>query len=120
MKIIFHSIDSNEEKIFYQVEGQLIKNLLIFEDKSTPNTTIYLTINNDNIILDRVGEVNMHMQFINNQIVEGNYENKLGLEFNIKIKTNGLIIKKNKIDIDYDLIIDNYTASSHKIWILFQ
>lgn len=120
MKVIFHSLDSNEEKIYFQVEGKIIKHLLIFEDKSTPNTIIYLAINKDNIILDRVGDTNMHMNFKSNQIIEGYYKNKLGLEFRIFIKTNNLIIKTNKIEIDYDLIIDDYTASSHKIWILFQ
>ena len=117
---VFHSLDSNEEKIYFQVEGKIIKHLLIFEDKSTPNTIIYLAINKDNIILDRVGDTNMHMNFKSNQIIEGYYKNKLGLEFRIFIKTNNLIIKTNKIEIDYDLIIDDYTASSHKIWILFQ
>ena len=40
----------------------------------------------------------MHMNFKSNQIIEGYYKNKLGLEFRIFIKTNNLIIKTRRIE----------------------
>lgn len=120
MNVTFYSLDSLDNKIFFKEKGILDKNILIFNDKSAQSTKIYLTINEDNIILDRVGNIKMHMHFIRNIETAGYYENELGLEFKMNILTSKLIIKTNKIEIEYSLFLDGNMLSSHKIWILFQ
>ncbi len=120
MNITFYSLDSLDNKIFFKEKGMFDKNILIFNDKSVENTKIYLTINDNDIILDRVGNVKMHMHFIRNTETTGFYENELGLQFKMNILTSKLIIKANKVEIEYSLILDGNMLSSHKIWILFQ
>ena len=61
----------------------------------------------------------MYMLFDLNNITNGSYENNEGLEFNFEIKTSKIEVLKNKIRIDYSMIMDGEMLSSHKLSLLF-
>jgi hypothetical protein len=60
----------------------------------------------------------MEMTFDLNRSTNGYYKNTMGLEFTFTVKTNKLKVVKNKILVEYNMILDEFTASTHKIWIL--
>ena len=118
MRLSFHSIDDNDNKIFYETNYEKSENEIVFIDKTLENTTNHLLIDEDKLKLIRLGDVEMEMLFILNQTTNGYYKNNIGLEFEFIIKTNKLKVEKNKILVEYNMILDEFTASTHKIWIL--
>lgn len=118
MRLSFHSISDNEDKIFYETEYVMDDNEIIFLDKTTENTTNHLFILEDKIKLIRLGNVNMEMLFDLSKDTKGKYSNELGLEFDFIIRCYKLRVQKNKILIEYNMILDEFTSSTHKIWIL--
>lgn len=119
MKVSFLSMDNNENKVNFTTEVEKKDNIFIFNDLSTTNTTIEIEILNKNVRLTRTGDTTMYILFDLNYITSGSYKNSLGLAFEFDIKTTRLDILSNKIRIDYDMIIDKETLSSHKISLLF-
>lgn len=117
MKITFYSLDDEKNKIFFKSEGKKIDNCIIFEDKSYDNTVIKLELYSSSIILNREGNVNMKLILKKNEASECFYQNEMGLEFKFMAFCKDLIIKENRIDIEYDMILDEDILSSHKIWI---
>ncbi len=119
MIVSFFSVDEELNRVSFKSEAKQIDNSIIFEDKSAKDTTINLEIYDDKIIIDRVGSVNTFMEFRLNQTFETKYKSDAGLEFDFKIFCNLLEIKQNRIDIEYDMILDEITKFHHKLWILF-
>lgn len=119
MQVTFHSIDNENNKIFFKSLASKNDNIISFEDKSTMNTTIFLEIKDLSIIFIRKGSINMNIELILNNRTPAKYKNEMGLEFDFEVFTNKLIIEKNKITIEYIMFLDNEEISSHKIWILF-
>jgi uncharacterized beta-barrel protein YwiB (DUF1934 family) len=118
MRLSFHSIDDNDNKIFYEADYEKSDNEIVFIDKTLENTTNHLIIDQDKLKLIRLGEVEMEMTFDLNRSTNGYYKNTMGLEFTFTVKTNKLKVVKNKILVEYNMILDEFTASTHKIWIL--
>lgn len=116
MNIVFYSLDSYNNKVYFKTEGIFNNNILSFSDDISNYEFI---IKNDFITLNRTGSVIMNLIFKKNKKTEGSYKNELGLEMKLEIFTKFLSIKNNKIDIEYDLFINNELISSHKIKILF-
>lgn len=119
MKLTFHSIDDENNKIIYKSDYVKNNNTIIFDDKSVENTKVYLEINNDNIIFERKGNINMKINLTLNKKTEGYYQNDIGLDFKFYIVTNKIENNKNKITIEYSMYLDEDLMSTHKIWILF-
>ena len=119
MMLTFHSIDDENNKIIFKSEYKKNNNIIIFEDKSVENTMIFLTINEDNIIFERKGNINMKLILHKNIKTQGYYQNELGLDFKFNIITSKLEYNKNKINIGYSMYLDEDLISTHKIWILF-
>ena len=118
MIVSFFSVDEELNKVSFRSEAKQINNSIIFDDKSVKNTIINLEIYDDKIIIDRSGDVNTYMEFMKNQYFDTSYKSKDGLEFNFKIFCNMLEIKQKRIDIEYDMILDENTKFHHKLWIL--
>ena len=92
--------------------------MIIFVDKTCENTTNHLILLDNQIKLIRLGEVNMEMLFDLSKETIGKYSNNLGLEFSFVVKCYNLKVQKNRILIEYNMILDEFTSSTHKIWIL--
>jgi uncharacterized beta-barrel protein YwiB (DUF1934 family) len=120
MIVSFYSVDEELNKISYKSDAKRINNSIIFEDKSTKDTIINLEIYDDKIIIDRSGFVNTYFEFRLNETFETKYKSGDGLEFEFKIFCNLLEIKQNRIDIEYDMILDESTTFHHKIWLLLR
>lgn len=118
MKITFHSINSENNKICFTSDGYYENDVLVFEDKSISNTKIYLNISSSFIEFQRKGEIEMYLKIIKNQKTAGYYKNSIGLDFEFEVNTKEVIIKNNKILLEYSLILDNEEISTHKILIL--
>jgi uncharacterized beta-barrel protein YwiB (DUF1934 family) len=118
MRLSFHSISDNEDKIFYETEYVIEDNEIVFVDKTCENTTNHLILLEDKIKLIRLGDVNMEMLFDLSCDTKGKYSNNIGLEFDFIVRCYNLKIQKNKILIEYNMILDEFTSSTHKIWIL--
>lgn len=116
----FYSVDDENNKIIFKSNYEIKDNTIIFEDKSYENTKIYLYKFKDRLIFKRVGNCNMTLELIEGQALEAYYANELGLEFKFIAKCNKLSLDNNRIDIEYDMILDNDLLSSHKIWIILR
>ena len=118
MRLSFHSISDNEDKVFFETEYVKEENEIVFLDKTWENTTNHLILLEDKVKLIRLGDVNMEMLFDLSKETIGKYSNNLGLEFSFIVKCYNLKVQKNKILIEYNMILDEFTSSTHKIWIL--
>lgn len=116
--ITFHSLDSDGNKVVFTENYTRKDNLIIFNDKSAPNTQIELKINDDlSILFCRKGDIDMSLPLSLKETKIGHYKNSMGLEFDLKVYTTVLRIENNKITIEYDLEVDTF-KQHHKIWIL--
>ena len=120
MEVSFYSLDNDNNKIIYKSEYKKINNTIIFKDKSLENTDLYITIENDHLVIKRVGQVTMTFKAKLKEITDVYYKNEMGLEFNFKVKTTSIILKDNRIDLEFLMILDNEVINSHKIWIIIR
>lgn len=118
MLINFEMISENVN-INYKVFGRRDGNLLIFPDKSVPNTTMTVCIKEDEIIIGRTGSVFMKQSFVLGKQMIGIYKNDMGLEFEIRSFTTELTVEENKIEIFYEHYLDDKWQSSNKLKIIF-
>jgi len=120
MEVFFYSLDNQNNKVSFKSNAEYINNKLVFVDKSIESTVIQLSISSDKLVLERTGNTIMKLAFIENKSSEAYYKNEMGLEFDFIVKCNKLIITDNRIDIEYDMILDKELLSSHKIWIIMR
>ncbi len=118
MVVIFRSVDQENNSVSFQSEGYYDGEYLIFEDKSALETKIHLQILDNKLILIREGLIKMKITLVEGKCLPSYYKNDIGLEFNFIAFCKKLIINKNKIMVEYDMILDNEKLSSHKIWII--
>ena len=118
MLVTFEMISENVNTS-YKVFGKKEGNVLIFPDKSVPNTTIKVYINADWIEIIRIGNVNMKQSFKLNKKEFGFYRNDLGMEFKIASFTKEMTITENSVTLIYDNYLENEYQSSNKLKILF-
>ena len=107
MKVTFLSLDDQMNKVHFESEASRNENEIIFVDKTSPNTTIELTIFDNEVKFVRTGSINSEMVFIQNKKTKGNYS-----------YCSRLDITKNKILIHYTLVLDEYMKTNHKISLL--
>lgn len=119
MELLFHSLDSNENKVFFRSNYERNGNTYVFPDKTDKGTSIILTIKNSEILFERKGNTNMQLLLSKDNMTLGHYENNLGLKFEFYVKTNNLKIEPQKIEMEYSLYVDDDMLSTHKIWVLF-
>ena len=119
MDLTFYSIDSNNDKVLYHTSYIKSENTIIFDDKSVLNTKIYLTIKDDKVLFERKGNVIMYILLDLDKITFCHYENEMGLKFDFSVKTTNLVLKNNKIEMAYQLFLENDMISNHKITIIF-
>ena len=116
--ITFHSVDSDGNKIIFSENYSRKDNVIIFNDKTCPNTQIEITINDDmSVLFRRIGDTNMLLPLSLGERKIGHYSNKLGLEFDMIVLTTKLVIESNKLTIEYDLNVEDI-KQHHKLWIL--
>lgn len=116
--LTFHSVDSDDNKVIFNNDYVREDNRIIFKDKSTENTDIILTINDDlSLVFERKGSINMLLPLALGEKKAGYYKNSNGLEFDLNVKTLFLEIKNNKISVEYELYVMD-VVQTHKIWIL--
>ena len=118
MKVTFLSLDDEKNKVFFESEASKQGNEIIFIDKTSTNTTIEMTVNEDEVKMVRKGTVNSTMVFSITKKTKGNYNNEMGLEFDFDIHCTRLEVSKNKILIHYTLILDEFMKTNHKISLL--
>ena len=117
--LVYFEMISENMNINFKVFGKKEGNVLIFPDKSTPNTMIHVTISSLQVEILRSGNVNMKQVFKLNEKVEGYYKNNLGLEFKIASYTKELCITENSINLLYEHYFENEWQSSNKLKIIF-
>lgn len=120
MKVFFYSVDDEENKVSFHTDGLYKDNILSFEDKTLSNTRIHIYIYPDRLIFQREGSVEMKLELIEGQAMSSFYKNDIGLEFEFKAFCHKLKISKDKIDIEYEMILDHNSLSYHKIWIIIR
>lgn len=118
MRLSFHSIDDEENKIFYEANYERSDNEIMFVDKVLENTVNHIIFDEDKLKLIRTGDTQSEIIFDISRQTPGFYKNSIGLEFEFIIKTNKIKIENNKILVEYNMILDEFTATTHKIWIL--
>ena len=119
MIVSFTSIDEELNKVSFESEAKCINNSIIFEDKSINDTIINLELYDDKVIIDRSGYVNLYLEFRMNESFRTKYKCDNGLEFEFDIFCNLLDIKQNRINIEYDMILDKTNKTHHKLSLLF-
>ena len=117
--LIYFEMISENMNINFKVFGKKEGNLLIFPDKSTPNTMINVTIGDNEIVIERTGNVNMKQVFKLKEKMEGYYKNNLGLEFKTASFTKELYVRENSINVLYEHYFENEWQSSNKLKIIF-
>ncbi len=115
----FYSIDSDENEVKYFSPFVRNGNTLLFEDKSTKDTKVFLTIG-ENIKIERKGLINMSFLFDLDNLTIGTSENELVLKSEFMIKSYDSLMSNNNITISYDLYLDSEKISGHRIVIDFK
>ncbi len=119
MKVSVLSMNDQKEKVSFQSEAIQEDNKIQFEDKSYPNTQIILSLLEESILLERSGDVQMHMHFHPQEITDGWYRNKEGLQFDYQVQTMDILRKNNKIKVTYILFLDHSPISTTTFQITF-
>ena len=112
-------METNEMKINYKVFGKRDGNVIIFPDKSVPNTIMNVEIWDNEIEIKRTGEVNMLQTFRLNEKCDGHYKNNSGISFNISSYTKEIQVSNNQIYLEYDYYLEEEWQSSNKLKIIF-
>ena len=121
MLLSFLSFDDQKNKTSFQSDAIQTENSIEFEDKSAKDTRIRITILEDSFLLERRGFIEMQMHFCLDKATQGIYKNKDGLEFDFEVHTKRLTIEKNKLKVNYDMVMDGEILSSHTFQVvLFQ
>jgi len=110
----FYSIDDENNEVHYMSSYERQCDTFTFDDKSTENTKVLLTIGNVSRI-KREGKVSMDFWFDLDNLTQGIYENDMGLSVIFTIKTKELFFRNNTFNVSYDLYLDNDKLSSHRI-----
>ena len=110
----FYSIDDENNEVHYMSSYERQCDTFTFDDESTENTIVLLTIGNVSRI-KREGKVSMDFWFDLDNLTQGIYENDMGLSVIFTIKTKELFFKNNTFNVSYDLYLDNDKLSSHRI-----
>ena len=119
MYLTFKSVDSYGDEVKFEAPYEIEGKTYIFDDLSAENTKTNLRILDDQIEIYRVGDTESSFIFKENTKCLGHYKNNLGLEMKMEVFTKKINQLKDKLYIEYDLIISGDVISSHKIWILF-
>lgn len=113
MVVSFLSFDCDKNKTSFQTEAIQKGNVIQFEDKSSIDTQIQITLLEDAFILERSGFIEMYLHFCLDKLTKGKYKNNDGLEFDFEVHTKSLFMEKNKLKASYDMIMDEEILSSH-------
>lgn len=116
MIVSFVSIDKDNDRVSFEAEAHYEENTLVFPDLSMPNTMLYVTKVDDELVIIRDGEVKMDAYYIKNNYSTGIYEGN-GLKFEFRIYTQELVVTKHKIVLEYVMSVENDIVGSNKITI---
>lgn len=116
MEISFKSVDDDFNEISYRSDANYQDGYLVFNDNQYDDTTIYLKVENNEVILIREGQINMKLQFNLKELGNLSYETQ-ELAFRLKVKGQNIIKNDNLIHFEYDLFDDEHYLGNHKIWI---
>lgn len=120
MVVSFFSIDNQNNRVCFKSEAVYENQTLIFQDKSVKDTYIHVAENGDKLRFERKGAVRMVMELEVGCLRNGFYKNDLGLEFTFFSYCRALKITEKKIEMEYDMILDEAVLSKHKIWIIIR
>lgn len=112
MVVSFLSFDNEMNKTSFQSEAIQNGNEILFEDKSSEDTKIKITILENSLILERFGFIDMYLHFCLDKCTQGTYKNKDGLELNFEVHTKSLTIEKTKLKVSYNMSMDKEIISS--------
>lgn len=110
---------TDEMNINFKAFGKRNDNVIIFPDRSVPNTIISLEFWDSEVEIRRSGSVNMLQKFRLNEKCDGYYKNDNGLDFIIASYTTKMIVRENEIYLEYDYYLENEKQSSNKLKIIF-
>lgn len=113
MIVSFLSLDEEKNKTFFQSEATKHNNEIVFEDKSSPNTTIKLTFSRDMLILERFGFIETRIHFCMDKLTQGFYKSQDGLEFQFTVHTLQLCIEEMKFKAKYEMWMEEEKLSTH-------
>ena len=110
---------TKDMNINYKVFGKRDGNVLVFPDKSVPNTLITLEFWETEIEIKRSGSVDMLQKFRLNEKCDGYYKNDNGIDLKIASFTKKMDVMENQIYLEYDYYLENEWQSSNKLKIIF-
>ena len=116
MKIKFYSYTPSGN-VKFESEGIFNGNTLSFIDKSYDDTTLNLTINEDNIHLTRVGKCNMNMHLEIGRKHPGHFKNQ-ELEFDFVSLAQKIEVLDDKITLMYEMFINEASYGVYKIFLV--
>lgn len=112
-------LENRDGKTEYKVFGNKIENKIIFKDKSMPNTTMTIILNERSISIERTGTVQMKQDFILNKKTKGYYKSADGIEIDIYSKAKILQIFDDEIYVLYDYFVEEDMLSTNKLIIKY-
>src|SRR5574344_1464710 len=112
MRVSFHSIIDNN-KVYFQSNVDKIDNQYVFIDKTLNDTKMIFEIKESDLIIRREGSTHMQMLLKENEKTKGSYQNELGLAFDFEVICTSLEITKNRINVEYKLILEEECISNH-------
>lgn len=119
MQVLFSSIDDQLNRVRFETDVVVKDHTYYFKDKSTEQTEIELTVYQNEVHFNRTGQIQMKLILIENKKTLGYYKNNMGLEFSFYVDCKQLIISKEQIKIQYEMILDKQTKTLHKILLIF-
>lgn len=117
MRISFYSF-SDDEKVHFEAEGTIIDNVISFYDNTNVHTQYIIDKINNTIKINRTGSIKSSMFFEEGKINNSLYESSEGLNLEFLVHCKSVSIEKNKIMIEYSLILDENILNNYKIWLL--
>ena len=113
----FIAFQDGLDNISFEAELLESENYLLFEDKTAAKTKMKITIKSDKeVIVERFGSVESCFTFKLNERVLSHYKNQEGLEFKFYTLAQEILVKEDKLMLNYDYFYeDGVKISSAKI-----
>lgn len=112
LQVQFKMITDGALNLDFEGYGNLEQNILTFSDFEGSTYQVYL--NEERVLLHRIGEIPLKMSFQKNQISKAFLQTE-EREFEFSLKTTKYIFRGSHLEISYDIIDKTQVLSSHHL-----